>query len=157
MSADKTTRRDFVKGGTLLAGGLIAAPLLSRANYFSGAADTIKIALVGCGDRGTGACMQALLTKENVKLVAMADAFRDRLDRSYKLINADDISDWSGTKGNVKNKIDVPEERKFVGFDAYQKAIALADVVILTTPPGFRPIHFEEAVKQGKHIFKRSR
>jgi predicted dehydrogenase len=58
-----------------------------------------------------------------------------------------------GKPGNVKNKIDVPEERKFVGFDAYQKAIALADVVILTTPPGFRPIHFEEAVKQNKHIF----
>jgi len=153
MSADKTTRRDFVKGGTLLAGGLIAAPLLSRANYFSGAADTIKIALVGCGGRGTGACLQALLTKQNVKLVAMADAFRDRLDSCYKQINADDLTEWSGNKGNVKNKIDVPEERKFVGFDAYQKAIALADVVILATPPGFRPIHFEEAVKQGKHIF----
>ena len=153
MSADKTTRRDFVKGGTLLAGGLIAAPLLSRANYFSGAADTIKIALVGCGGRGTGACLQALLTKQNVKLVAMADAFRDRLDSCYKQLSADDLTEWSGTKGNVKNKIDVPEERKFVGFDGYQKAIALADVVILATPPGFRPIHFEEAVNQGKHIF----
>ena len=153
MSADKTTRRDFVKGGTLLAGGLIAAPLLSRANYFSGAADTIKIALVGCGGRGTGACLQALLTKQNVKLVAMADAFRDRLDTCYKQLSADDLSEWAGTKGNVKNKIDVPEERKFVGFDGYKKAIALADVVILATPPGFRPIHFEEAVNQGKHIF----
>jgi len=153
MSADKTTRRDFVRGGTLLAGGLIAAPLLSRANYFSGAADTIKIALVGCGNRGSGACLQALLTKQNVKLVAMADAFRDRLDSCYKQLSADDLSEWAGTKGNVKNKIDVPEERKFVGFDGYQKAIALADVVILATPPGFRPIHFEEAVNQGKHIF----
>src|SRR6185295_11006964 len=123
MSADKTTRRDFVRGGTLLAGGLIAAPLLSRANYFSGAADTIKIALVGCGNRGSGACLQALLTKQNVKLVAMADAFRDRLDSCYKQLSADDLSEWAGTKGNVKNKIDVPEERKFVGFDGYQKAI----------------------------------
>ena len=102
MSADKTTRRDFVKSGSLLAGGLLAAPLLSRANYFSGSADTIRIALVGCGGRGTGACMQALLTKQNVKLVAMADAFRDRLDECYKQINAEDLSDWSGTKGNVK-------------------------------------------------------
>ena len=148
-----STRRDFVKQGSLIAGGILAAPLLSKANFFSGANDTIKIALVGCGGRGTGAAMQALLTKQNVKLVAMADAFRDRLDYCYKALNADDLSDSTGKPGNVKNKIDVPEERKFTGFDAYQKAIALADVVILTTPPGFRPIHFEEAVKQNKHIF----
>ena len=148
-----SSRRDFVKHTGLVAGGLLAAPLLSRANYFSGADDTIKIALVGCGGRGTGAALQALLTKQNVKLVAMADAFRNRIDACYTAINADDISETTGKPGNVKNKIDVPEERKFVGFDAYQKAIALADVVILTTPPGFRPIHFEEAVKQNKHIF----
>jgi predicted dehydrogenase len=150
---NESSRREFVKTSGLLAGGLIAAPLLSHANFFSGSADTIKIALIGCGGRGTGAAMQALLTKQNVKLVAMADAFRDRLDDCYKVLNSDDISDYSSTAGNVKAKIDVPEERKFTGFDAYQKAIALADVVILTTPPGFRPIHFEEAVKQGKHIF----
>ncbi len=146
-------RREFIRHGTLLAGGLIAAPLLSNANYFSGAADFIKIALVGCGGRGTGAAMQALLSKQNVKLVAMADAFRDNLDSCYTALNSEDISDWSGVKGNLKDKIDVPEERKFTGFDGYLKAIAFADVVILTTPPGFRPIHFEEAVKQGKHIF----
>ena len=148
------SRREFVKQSGLLAGGILAAPLLSKANLFSGADNTIKIALVGCGGRGTGAAMQALLTKQNVKLVAMADAFRDRLDDCYKSLNADDLSDWTDEKNrNVKNRIDVPEERKFIGFDAYQKAIAFADVVILTTPPGFRPIHFEEAVKQNKHIF----
>ena len=122
----------------------MAAPLLSKANYFSGSDNVIKIALIGCGGRGTGAAGQALLTKQNVKLVAMADAFRDRLDSCYKTLNADDISDWSGASGNVKNKIDVPEERKFVGFDAYQKVIGLADVVILATPPGFRPIQFAQ-------------
>ncbi|HEX8315706.1 MAG TPA: dehydrogenase, partial [Flavisolibacter sp.] len=68
-------RRQFVKQSSLLAGGLIAAPFLSKANYFSGADDAIKIVLVGCGGRGTGAAMQALLSKQNVKLVAMADAF----------------------------------------------------------------------------------
>src|SRR5215217_1089158 len=146
------SRRDFVKQSGVLAGGLLVMPTLSRANFFSGADDAIKIALVGCGGRGTGAAMQALLTKQNVKLVAMADAFKDRLDDCYKTLNADDLSDM-GAKGNVKAKIDVPDERKFVGFDAYQKAIPLADVVILATPPGFRPIHFEEAVKQSKHIF----
>ena len=131
---------------------MIAAPILSRSNFFSGADDTIKIALVGCGGRGTGAVTQALLTKQNVKLVAMADAFRDRLDKCYKTLTAENMSS-SGIKGNLKDRVDVPEERKFIGFDAYQKAIALADVVILATPPGFRPIHFEEAVKQNKHIF----
>ena len=147
------SRREFMKQGTILAGGILTAPLFAKANYFSGADTVIKVALIGCGGRGTGAAMQALLTKQNVKLVAMADAFKDRIESAYKQLNADDLSDWSGVKGNVKNKIDVPEERMFVGFDAYQKAIPLADVIILTTPPGFRPIHFEEAVKQGKHIF----
>ena len=148
-----STRRDFVRNGSLIAGAWMAAPLLSRANPFSGADDAIKVALVGCGGRGTGAAMQALLTKQNVRLVAMADAFRDRLDDCYKTLNAEDISDWSGVKGNIKGRIDVPEERKFTGFDGYLKAIPLADVVILATPPGFRPIHFEEAVRQNKHVF----
>lgn len=148
--SNNNSRRDFVKQSTLLAGGILAAPLLSSANFFSGSNDVIKIALVGCGGRGTGAAMQALSTKQNVKLVAMADAFRDNLDSCYKELSADNIGE---TGGNLKARLDVPEERKFAGFDAYQKAIALADVVILATPPGFRPIHFEEAVKQGKHIF----
>jgi len=143
MENKQPSRRDFVKQSSLLAGGLIAAPFISSAtNYFSGADAVIKIALVGCGGRGTGAAMQAMLSKQNVKLVAMADAFRDRIDSCYKSLTANDLSDSAGVKGNIKDKIDVPEERKFVGFEAYAKAIALADVVILTTPPGFRPIHF---------------
>lgn len=146
------SRREFVKQSGLLAGGLMAAPFLTKANFFSGADDVIKVALIGCGGRGTGAIMQALLSKQNVKLVAMADAFRDRIDGCYKTVTAEDLSDW-GVTGNLRSKVDVPEERKFVGFEAYLKAIPLADVVILTTPPGFRPIHFEEAVRQSKHIF----
>jgi predicted dehydrogenase len=144
----KTSRREFVKQSSLLAGGLISAPLLSNAGYFNSVDDTIKVAVIGCGGRGTGAAMQALLTKQNVKLVAMADAFRDRLDECYNALTAED-----NEEGNVKAKVTVTEATKFVGFDGYQKAIALADVVILTTPPGFRPIHFEEAIKQGKHVF----
>lgn len=142
------SRREFVKSSTVLAGGMLVLPKLAGANFFSGADDTIKIALIGCGGRGTGAATQALSTKQNVKLVAMADAFRDRLDDCYKTLTSDDAD---GPK--VKARVDVPEEHKFVGFDAYKKAIALADVVILTTPPGFRPIHFEEAVNQSKQIF----
>lgn len=154
MDNKQPNRRDFVKQSSLIAGSLIAAPFLSQAtNFFSGSDNVIKVALIGCGGRGTGAAMQALLSKQNVKLVAMADAFRDRLDSCLKTLSADDVMESSGGKGNLRDKIDVPEERKFVGFDAYAKAIPLADVVILTTPPGFRPIHFEEAVKQNKHIF----
>ncbi len=146
-------RRDFIRQSSILAGGLMAAPLLSNANYFSGADDVIKIALIGCGGRGTGAATQALLSKQNVKLVAMADAFRDNLDTCYKDLNSDDIAESTNGRGNLKGKIDVLEERKFTGFDGYLHAIALADVVLLATPPGFRPIHFAEAVKQGKHVF----
>ena len=144
-SNSNNSRREFVKQSSMIAGGLLAAPFFSNANFFSGADDVIKVALVGCGGRGTGAATQALLSKQNVKLVAMADAFSDRLEGCYKTIIQEDAS--------LKSKIDVPAERKFVGFDAYLKAIPLADVVILATPPGFRPIHFEEAIKQGKHVF----
>ncbi len=148
----QATRRDFVKQSSLLAGGAMATPMLSNLNFYSGSSDAIKIALIGCGGRGTGAALQALQSKQNVKIVAMADAFKDRLDSCYKSLTAEDLSD-AGIKGNFKAVVDVPEERKYVGFDSYKKAMAHADVVILATPPGFRPIHFEEAVKQGKHIF----
>ena len=142
-------RRDFVKQSSMLAGAIAAAPIISQANFFSGSDDVIKVAVIGCGGRGTGAAVQALMSKQNVKIVAMADAFRDRLDECYKNVSGELASAGAGTKGTL----DVPEDRKFVGFDGYLKAIPLADVVILATPPGFRPIHFEEAVKQGKHIF----
>ncbi|HMH20387.1 MAG TPA: Gfo/Idh/MocA family oxidoreductase, partial [Puia sp.] len=144
-NSNQQSRRDFVRNSSLLAGGALAAPLLSRANYFSGADSVIKIALIGCGGRGTGAAVQALSTSQNVQLVAMADAFRDRLDGSLKHIT-DEL-------GDKKGRVQVKEENKFTGFDAYKKAMALADVVILATPPGFRPIHFEEAVNQSKQIF----
>ena len=138
---NQNQRRDFIKTSAILAGGIILQPFGMPGAYASGT-DQIKLAVIGCGGRGTGAAMQALLTKQNVKLVAMADAFQDRLEGSYKL-----LAEKFGAK------VDVPKERQFVGFDGYQKAIALADVVLLVTPPGFRPMHFEEAVKQGKHVF----
>lgn len=146
-ASSNSSRRDFVKQTSVIAGGLIAAPFLSRANYFAGADDTIKIVLIGCGGRGTGAAMQALLSKQNVKLVAMADAFGDNIDKCYKSLMSEE------TAPDVKKRIDVPAERRFTGFDGYLKAIPLADVVLLATPPGFRPIHFEEAIKQNKHVF----
>ena len=152
-TSNGNSRREFVKQSSLIAGGLIAAPLFTKANYFANADDTIKVALVGCGGRGTGAVAQALFTKQNVRLVAMADAFRDNLDKCYKSITADDLSDITGRSGNLKDRIAVPEENKFTGFDAYKKVIPLADVIILTTPPGFRPTHFAKCIAQGKHVF----
>jgi predicted dehydrogenase len=138
------TRRSFLQKTSAAAGGLaLGALAVERAAHAQGS-DTVKVALVGCGGRGSGAAAQALGTEGNVKLVAMADAFSDRLNNSYKEIQA-------AVKDSAK--IEVPDDHKFVGFDAYKDAIKLADVVILATPPGFRPIHFEEAVKQGKHVF----
>ncbi|KAA5545778.1 Gfo/Idh/MocA family protein [Adhaeribacter rhizoryzae] len=141
------SRRDFVKGSAALLGGALVSqiPFSASAGAYVAGSDTLKVAVIGCGGRGTGAAIQALSTKGNVKLVAMADAFRDRLDDSYTNIQKKFEGD--------KKRVDVPEKNKFVGFDGYKKAIALADVVILATPPGFRPIHFEEAVKAGKHVF----
>ena len=120
-------------------GGL---PLKSRAK--SAANDPLKVAVIGCGGRGTGAAVQALSVKENVELVAMADAFQDRLDSSY-----DNIS----KKVEDKKRVNVKDKDKYVGFDAYKAAIDMADVVILTAPPGFRPEHLEYAINADKHIF----
>src|SRR5690606_12698865 len=134
-------RRDFLKTSALLAGGA----MLSGAPFIGAHAsvdDTRKVAVIGCGGRGTGATFDGIASGANIKIVAMADAFRDRLDDAYAKLSA-----------RHPDKLDVPEDQKFVGFDAYKQAIPLADVVILATSPGFRPIHFEEAVRQGKHVF----
>ena len=131
-----------MKTSALLTGGLLAPSFLVPGAY-AAPQNTLKLALIGCGGRGTGAVFQAFDTGHPIKLVAMADAFGDRLEGSYKPI----------MEKYGKDKVDVPQERRFVGFDAYKKAIAEADVVILASPPGFRPSHFEEAVRQGKQIF----
>lgn len=148
-----TTRRQFVRNTSLLAGGFFAAPSMLHAHDTYDANNPIKVAVVGCGGRGTGAAIQALMSKQNVKIVALADAFQDRVDNLYKALNADDTSEMTGVAGNLKDKLDLPAERRYTGFDAYEKAIPHADVVILATPPGFRPIHFETAIRQGKHVF----
>jgi predicted dehydrogenase len=136
------SRRDFIKTGALMTGGVLASPFILPGAY-AAPANELKLAVIGCGGRGTGAVFQAMETGHPIKLVAMADAFRDRLDSSHKL-----ILDKYGA-----SKVAVDDEMKLTGFEGYKAAIAAADVVILATPPGFRPMHFEEAVKQGKQIF----
>ena len=134
-------RREFLKTSAVLAGGAMLSGL-PFAGAHASVDDTIKVALVGCGGRGTGAAFDAIASGANIKIVAMADAFRDRLDEAYSKLSE-----------RHADKLSVPEDHKFVGFDAYKSAIPLADVVILATSPGFRPIHFEEAVRLGKHVF----
>src|SRR5207253_3990590 len=124
------SRRDFIKtSGTAALGTALSASLVpSRADE----GGSLRIGLVGCGGRGTGAAAQALGADKNVKLVAMGDAFRDKLESSLEtLLKEKDIAD----------KVDVPESRRFAGFDAYKEVIGKSDVVLLTTPPHFRPIH----------------
>jgi myo-inositol 2-dehydrogenase/D-chiro-inositol 1-dehydrogenase len=141
-NSTNSTRRTFLKHSSA---AIVGSSLLPGASFAQAGAvgdREIRIALIGCGGRGTGAADQALSTSGKVKLVAVADAFRDRMDGCLEELSSHG------------DKIDVPEERKFVGFDAYEKAIASdVDMVILTTPPGFRPIHFEHAIAQGKHVF----
>src|SRR6266480_1992554 len=138
------SRRTFLKtSSTAIAGGtLLGALPIERFALGASPGDTLRLALVGCGGRGSGAASQALSTLGGVKLVAVADAFKDRLEGGLENL-----------KEQHKDKIEVKEESKFVGFDAYKEAIAMADVVVLATPPGFRPIHFEEAIRQNKHVF----
>ena len=139
---ETVSRRNFLKTtGRVTAVSALAGMMMSPVH--AAGSDTIKIALIGCGGRGTGAAANAMSTKANVKLVAMADAFKDSLDGSLNALQK-----------QFKDRIDVPEERKFTGMDGYQKAIESgADVVLLCTPPGFRPAQFEAAVKAGKHVF----
>jgi predicted dehydrogenase len=113
-----------------------------------GAVDTkpLKVALVGCGGRGSGAANQALNADPGAQLVYMADAFQDRLDTALKNLQA--------TFKDKPDKVKVTPETSFVGLDSIDKVLASdADVVILTTPPGFRPEYFEKTVKAGKHAF----
>jgi len=144
LSRPALNRRDFLSSTTKAAAGASLLGTLSAERFALGASpsDTLKIALVGCGGRGSGAANQALSTEGPVKLIAAADVHADRLN---------------GAIGNLerahKDRVDIKKENLFLGFDGYKKAIAMADVVILATPPGFRPMQFEEAVRQGKHVF----
>ena len=140
----KESRRSFVKKTAAITSGAIASTMSIKSFANVNENKKLKLSVVGCGGRGSGAVVQALTADDNVELVSMADTFRDRIDSSLK-----GIKDHFGDSKKIKIK----EKNLFVGFDAYKKAIDLCDVVILTTPPGFRPHHFEYAVNNDKHIF----
>ncbi len=153
---DNPSRRDFVKVSAVVvsSAALASSVSLARAAHFSGD-EEIKIALIGCGGRGTGAALQALQTEGKVKLWAMADAFLPKVTNCLERLQRDLEEHQAAGKANALTAtIDVPPERQFAGFDAYQKAIdSGVDLVILATPPGFRPMQFEAAIAADKHVF----
>jgi len=146
ISQSLTTRREFIKNsGKAVAGAALASALATPRPGYTAENNTIKIALIGCGGRGTGAAAQALSTAGPTKLWAMADVFEHRLEGSLKTLSAQNTT-----------QIYVPPERRFLGFDGFKKAIDCldkGDVVLLTTPPAFRPVHFEYAVQKGVNVF----
>ncbi len=143
--ADTTSRRGFIRTTTT---GAVASSLVlgSMRTVHASDDESIQIALVGCGGRGTGATSDSLsVANESIKLVAMADVFDNRLQSSYQ-----SISERFG------EKVDVPEDRRFVGFEAYKLAMDClrpGDVVILTSPPAFRWVHFKYAIERGLNVF----
>jgi predicted dehydrogenase len=144
-SSGSPSRRDFLKS----TGGVVAASAIAGAaipHVHAAEDNTLNVALIGCGGRGTGAAMDALSVKQGpMKLVAMADVFRDKLQSSYENI----------TK-QASDKMDVPEDRKFIGFDGYQKAMDClkpGDIAIFTSPLAFRWVHFSYAIQKGLNVF----
>lgn len=144
-----TTRRGFLKAaGAVAVAGTIGAPALAprSARAFT-AGDPIKVGLVGCGGRGTGAASQALHADPNVAIVAMGDVLMPQIDNSIAALRADG-------DGSVAPRVQVPENRRFVGLDCYKAVIdSGVDVVLLASPPGFRPREIRAAVAAGKHVF----
>ena len=135
-------RRTFIKGtGAAIGAGALAA---AAPNVHAQGSDVIRVGLIGCGGRGTGAVTQILNhDHKGSKLVAVADAFMDKAEGTVARINK-----------SHKDKVDVPKDRIFAGFDAYQKVIASdVDVIVLATPPGWRPHHLKAAIDAGKHVF----
>ena len=143
-ASDRPSRRQFLRSSSALAAGVGVAPFgFSRTEQHRD--DVLKVGLIGCGGRGTGAASQALSTEGAVRLVAVADLFGDRLESSL-----------ANLKKNPKfgDRVEVTEANKFTGFDAYRQLLATdVDVVLLATPPHFRPDHFEAAIQAGKHVF----
>jgi predicted dehydrogenase len=139
-----TSRRAFLKSSSAAAvGGLLAAPLVLSGRAHAAAADTLRIGLIGCGGRGTGAAHQALNADKNVVLTAIGDAFADQVTNSLATL-----------KKAVPDRVKVDPDHCFAGLDAYQKVIdSGVDVVLLASPPGFRPAHVQAAVAAGKHMF----
>lgn len=141
---DANSRREFLrKSGIVLLGSSLAYQAGAFGAVSSLSKSKLKVGLIGCGGRGTGAAVQAMQADPNVEITAMGDVFEDRLEEAYHALVQ---------VGKAQVKVD--KKNKFIGFDAYQKVLdSGVDVVLLTTPPAFRPDHFTAAVNAGKHVF----
>lgn len=139
------SRREFLAATTVAGAATLAAGLGAARNVHAQGNDVLKVGLIGCGGRGTGAAEQCVNAGPNVKLWAIGDAFQDRVNSAYNQLTRND---------QLRARVDVPEARRFVGLDAYQQVInAGVDIVILATPPGLRPTHLQAAVNANKHVF----
>lgn len=139
------TRRKFLHAaGLTVATGLVASnAVLGSDSFWKDNSNTLKVGLIGCGGRGTAAAVEALNADSNVVLTSMGDAFSDHLDKSLQTLTE-----------KMGPKVQVSDQHRFVGLDAYQKVIdSGVDVVLLAAPPAFRPVHLEASVNAGKHIF----
>ena len=146
--AGKFTRRDFIRASA--AGAIAAMTAKIGTRVYAAGSDKIRIGLIGCGGRGSGALSNCIKAEPSAELVAMGDAFKDRIDESLKLLK--DGNKW--VEKVSPEKIKVTPDTCFGGFDAYQKVLACdIDMVILATPPHFRPMHLKAAVEAGKNIF----
>jgi predicted dehydrogenase len=147
MPVYQPSRRQLLRGAvasTVVGPYVSVSPSVTRP---AGGAELLRVGLIGCGGRGTGAAVNALRADPNTKLVALGDVFADQLESSLSsILTAEDTAD-------VAARVDVPPERRFVGWDAYQGVIASCDVVLLATSPHFRPLHLAAAVEAGKHCF----
>jgi predicted dehydrogenase len=142
------TRRQFIqKSGAAVAGALVIAPALSSAVYAQGS-DTIKVGLVGCGGRGSGAAVQALAADKGNRLVAVGDLFMDKVVSKLEA-----IKQGAASADVPAAQITVTKDQQFAGWDAYKHVIESSDVVLLATTPHFRPMHLKACIEAGKHIF----
>ncbi|MFM2095660.1 MAG: hypothetical protein RIS70_2784 [Planctomycetota bacterium] len=141
---DPASRRDFLKTtGAAVVASSVAASVSSARSVHAAGSDILKVGLIGCGGRGSGAASDAMRAEDNVRLTAIADLFPDQVERSKRLI-----------AGAVGDKYAVPDSQCFSGFDAYKKVMETdVDVVLLCTPPHFRPLHLRAAIEAGKHVF----
>ena len=140
------TRREFLQTSAALAAAAAAPDVIARAAW-AGGSDSIRVGVIGCGGRGTGAVADALRASPGARLAAMADVFPDRISSSR--------ANLENPENQLGDRAKVGDEACFTGFDAYKRLLTEAEVdtVILSTPPGFRPIHFEAAINAGKHVF----
>ncbi|MCC6443513.1 MAG: Gfo/Idh/MocA family oxidoreductase [Armatimonadetes bacterium] len=138
----KFSRRDFIKTSAGVTAAALGSGFAGFEAVHAAGPDTLRVGVIGCGGRGTGAASDCANAAPNIEIVALGDLFRDRVDGCRE-----------GLKG-LGDRFKVTDDRCFVGFDAYQKVIdSGVDMVILAAPPGFRPVHFKAAVEAGKHVF----